>query len=296
MKGKDMISGMSFVDERFINEAETGTIMKTGKTSATWKRCAVMVASLAVVILTAFSVLPNFLNQQNIIPPDGLDNFIADNPNNAENTPPITSEIHISMENIFLNELGASVDAARRWYDPELYDNITWDKEAIIAYYGKDLTPSYRPDGLTAASGNETTMVIADKEGKIVEDSVSLSYYHAYYEDGSPKQTENVAATKGFYVLVSRLGIIQDCIYLLPENEVKTSNIGGVEVTFGYRSMPYGPYDPDTHEPSGHYDMYVAEFEQDEIEYQIVANQIEIEELVKVVSSIIYGKSLILDK
>ena len=85
-------------------------------------------------------------------------------------------------------------------------------------------------------------------------------------------------------------------IYLLPENEVKTSDIDGTAVTFGYRSMPYGPYNPDTHEPSGYYDMYVAEFEYDGIEYQIVAEQMEAEEVVKVVSSIIYGEEVIVDK
>lgn len=53
--------------------------------------------------------------------------------------------------------------------------------------------------------------------------------------------------------------------------------------------MAYGPYDPITHEPSGHYDMYVAEFKQDGIEYQIVAEQMEQEELVKVVASILCG-------
>ena len=44
------------------------------------------------------------------------------------------------------------------------------------------------------------------------------------------------------------------------------------------------------------YDMYVAEFEYDGIEYQIVAEQIEAEEVVKVVSSIIYGEEVFVDK
>lgn len=60
--------------------------------------------------------------------------------------------------------------------------------------------------------------------------------------------------------------------------------------------MAYGPYDPITHEPSGHYDMYVAEFKQDGIEYQIVAEQMEQEELVKVVASILCGEKVIIDK
>ncbi|HIZ56168.1 MAG TPA: hypothetical protein H9671_08215, partial [Firmicutes bacterium] len=99
-----------------------------------------------------------------------------------------------------------------------------------------------------------------------------------------------------FSITVSKIGLLNDCLYILPENEVKTSDIGGTSVTFGYRSMPYGPYDPDTHEPSGYYDMYVAEFQHNGIEYQIVAEQMEAEEVVKVVSSIIYGEEVIVDK
>lgn len=63
---------------------------------------------------------------------------------------------------------------------------------------------------------------------------------------------------------------------------------------FGYRSMPYSPYHSETHEPSGYYDMYVAEFEKDGIEFQIVAQQMEAKELVKVVTSIIRGDANII--
>ena len=55
-------------------------------------------------------------------------------------------------------------------------------------------------------------------------------------------------------------------------------------------------YTPDTHEPSGHYDMYIAEFERDGIEYQLVAEQLEKEEFVKIVSSVIYGEEATVDK
>ena len=41
--------------------------------------------------------------------------------------------------------------------------------------------------------------------------------------------------------------------------------------------------------------MYVAEFEYDGIEYQIVTEQMEAEEVVKVVSSIIYGEEVFVD-
>ena len=61
--------------------------------------------------------------------PNGV---IVDNPtdNPDDDTTPVTSEIHISMDNISFNEVGALTDASRIWGDPELYDHIQWDKNA----------------------------------------------------------------------------------------------------------------------------------------------------------------------
>lgn len=288
MNSKKFSDAMSEIDDTYIEEA-IHYQKKTWKHSQTkWSAIA---ACFVVVSVAAFSIVAHYLNQQGVTPPDNPKGIIADNPNAG--TPPTASEIHISMDNIFLNDIAALSDAALKWYDPELYDSVLWDKETVINYYGKDLTPVYIPDGLIAASLNGSAAVIADKDGSIVMDTVWLNFYHEYYEDGSPKLTEDVAACKGFSITASKVGLLQDCIYLLPENEIKTSDIGGTSVTFGYRSMPYGPFAPKTHEPSGYYDMYIAEFEHDSIEYQIVADQMELKELVKVVTAVITGENKI---
>ncbi len=294
MTNEKLYEVLGDISEKHINEARA--YHKAKKPG--WMKWGAMAACLAVIVVTAVSVLSNYLNQQGTTPPDNPNGVIVDNPtdNPDDDTTPTTSEIHISMDNISFNEVEALMDAARLWRDPELYDRIRWDRNAVIDYYGKELTPVYVPDGLTAANGNGTARVVADKSGDIVEDTVWLGFYHDYYEHGSPKLTEGVTARKGFSITVSKIGLLNDCLYILPENEVKTSDIGGTSVTFGYRSMPYGPYDPDTHEPSGYYDMYVAEFQHNGIEYQIVAEQMEAEEVVKVVSSIIYGEEVIVDK
>ena len=44
----------------------------------------------------------------------------------------------------------------------------------------------------------------------------------------------------------------------------------------------------ETHEPAGYYDLYAAEFELEGIDYEIIAEQMELDELIKVVASIIY--------
>lgn len=293
MNARLFSEAMNEVNDKYYEEAANYQFKRHG-----WVKWSSMAACLAVVLFTAFSVLPNHLNQQGTTPPNNPNGVIIDNPTDNSNNanPPAISEHHVSMDNISINEIAEPTDAARMWYDPELYDDIVWDKSDVSDYYGKDLTPAYIPDGLTAAPGNGTAAVIADKSGKIVLDTVWYNFFHDYYEDGSPKLTENVAAKKGFQITASKVGILNDCLYILPENEVKTSDIGGTVVTFGYRSMPNGPYDADTHEPSGYYDMYVAEFKLDGIEYQIIAEQMEAEEVVKVVSSIIYGEEVIVDK
>lgn len=69
-----------------------------------------------------------------------------------------------------------------------------------------------------------------------------------------------------------------DCTYLEAESEIEVSNIEGTPVTIGYRSTEKG-------------DLYVAEFEHGGIVYQVVAEQVELEEVVKVVTSIIIGSA-----
>lgn len=169
-------------------------------------------------------------------------------------------------------------------YNPETDDEVVWSKKDIVAYYGSDLTPAYIPNGLVASAYNSNSAVYIRQDGTVTEDTIQLGFY----------QSEDMTVKQGFSITASKIGIIQTCLYLLPEDEVKTSNIERTEVTFGYRSMPYSPYHSETHEPSGYYDMYVAEFEKDGIEFQIVAQQMEAKELVKVVTSIIRGDANII--
>lgn len=139
------------------------------------------------------------------------------------------------------------------------------------------MIPAYVPVGLAASAQNDNATVYLKQDGMVTEDTIQLGFY----------QSEDVTVKRGFSITASKIGIMQTCLYLLPEDEVKTSDIEGTAVTFGYLSMPYGPYNSETHEPAGYYDMYTAEFEHNGIEYQIVAEQMDVEEVVKVVASII---------
>ena len=284
MKGERLLDAIGKIDDSLVYSAVNDAPRKKKGGLFRWGAIA---ACFVVIVFAAAFILQNCLNQQGTASSNETDGVITDNSN--DDTQPAESGIHISMEKIFFNEIGGLSDAARKWYDPELYDEIVWNKSDVIDYYGRDITPVYIPNGLAAAPGNGSAMVIAEKSGKLVLDTVWYGFYHDYYEDGSPKLTENVAAKKGFFITVSKIGLLNDCIYLLPENEVKTSDIEGITVIFGYRSMPYGPYDPETHESAGYYDMYTAEFMHNGTEYQIIAEQMEAKEVVKVVTSIITG-------
>ena len=274
---------MSEVNDKYYEEAENYHCKKHG-----WVKWSAMAACLTVVLFTAFSVLPHYFRQQGTTPPDNPNGVIVDNPTDTTNdTTPATSEIHISMSNIAMNQINDSFNTDYARYNPETDVEVVWNREDIIAYYGTDLVPAYIPDGFSASEDNNKAIAYIGQDGSVVEDTVYLDFYNGEAAQNGIKQ--------GLSITASKIGIVQTC-FVLPEDELKTSDIGGTTVAFGHRSVPNGPYDPNTHEPSGYYDMYVAEFEHDGIEYEIVAEQMEAEEVVKVVSSIIYGEEVIVDK
>lgn len=283
MNAKLFSEAMSEVNDKYYEEAENYHCKKHG-----WVKWSAMAACLTVVLFTAFSVLPHYFRQQGTTPPDNPNGGIVDNPTDTTNdTTPATSEIHISMSNIAMNQINDSFNTDYARYNPETDVEVVWNREDIIAYYGTDLVPAYIPDGFSASEDNNKAIAYIGQDGSVVEDTVYLDFYNGEAAQNGIKQ--------GLSITASKIGIVQTC-FVLPEDELKTSDIGGTTVAFGHRSVPNGPYDPNTHEPSGYYDMYVAEFEHDGIEYEIVAEQMEAEEVVKVVSSIIYGEEVIVDK
>lgn len=275
MNMKHFSRAMSEVDSKYVEEA-LNYKKKTKRNS--WVKWGTMAACFTVVAVAAISVLPNYLNRQGVTPPNNPNEVITDHSN--DDTPPVNSEIRISMSDIIINQVDGFTSADYVRYNPETDDEVIWNKEDIAAYYGTDLTPAYIPNGLATSAQNSNSTVYIKQDGTVAEDTISLGFY----------QSEDMAVKKGFSITASKIGIVQTCLYRLPEDEVKTTDIEGTAVTFGYRSMPYAPYNAETHEPAGYYDMYVVEFEHNGIEYQIVSEQVDMEEVVKVVASIITGK------
>lgn len=275
-KAEKLYDSITDVDNQFIQEAAEVPEIRKEKSPVwnrwgTWAACFCLLAAGACI--WHFSSIP------------------SENPPHEGTIP--KSPISISLSHITFNQLSdQQLNASRRWFEPDLYEKVFWDAEAVQAYYGRELAPAYIPEGLLAGNGNGTGSVYIQKsDGKVIEDEMWLDFHHAYYADGSPKLTEDIPAPKGFGLRASKLGILSCGLYILPENEVVTSDIGGTAVTFGHRPMKYGPYDPETHDPSGYYDLYVAEFEHEGIKYQIITKQLERNEIVKIVSSVIFGEA-----
>lgn len=288
MRAEELCDIFGDIDDRYIEEALT----TKGSKTKIWVRYAVaacFVALVAIPIALKMTTARERKYLQELDDPSNFETPIGEEDSPSQDQP---HGVVISLGDIPLNQLGPDLDAARAWRDPELYHREVWDEGRIEEYYGRNLTPEYVPEGLLPSAGNgKASFIIENADGTVIEDTVYLGFYHGYYEDGSPKFTDDVNAIKGISITVSRLGILNCCVYTLPDDELETANISGTSVTFAYRQMKYGPYDPETKEPSGYYDLYTAEFTLEGAEYEIVSHQMPLEEIVKVTASIITGNS-----
>lgn len=277
MKNENILDAIGMINEEAVRDAKAYQRPK----SRNWIKWGAMAACLCLVVVGA-------LVGPTKTPSDNTPNSVISNANRDDETtnPPVIIDnpaaYQISLRNVNVNDFDSIMAAAPLYFDPNKYDEVIWSEDEIVDYYGKELTPAYIPEELSETISQR---VIVSKTGEVCMDTVNFNFYHAYDEDGTPKYTEDVAAKHGFSLTVSKIGLLRDCLYILPDNEVKSSDIGGVAVTIGYRLMTTSD------NPEMAYDLYVAEFEIDDIKYQIVAEQMSLDEVVKVVASIVYGNS-----
>lgn len=255
------------------------------------------------------ATLPSILRGQgNIVPPPELNvpgpvaSGGVERPSAELLQPPSEPKITINWNNVFVNESAGLVsDGARRYYDPNLYDTKVWGVEEIAAYYGWNLAPAYIPDGLTGGNGPWGFLCREKATGKIVEDMASWGFWVDFWEDGSPKSDDEIIIPKGYTITASKLGFFH--CGLLPVDDEQTTDFGGVPVTLSHCSMKHGPFDPTqkapdglSNMPAGYYDIYTASFTLDGVEYEVSAQRLELEEVVKTVASIInmpYSKDFV---
>lgn len=290
MRGNELLYKLELVNPAFLEAAEEQPRRKR----AVWLQFGAAAACLCVIAAAVLAFhgagrLPG-PNPSGVAPAPVPSQDISPNLTAEPTAPAQPDVLTVDMGKIFVNEMAEEqVDACRIAFDPELYDvDVPWDTEDVAQYYGRPLAPSYVPEGLTPTNPEGRTRVVIRKEDStVVWDTVTFGYYQVFgaWEDGTPRLIDERCVFHGFTVAASRVGLTDCCIYLY--DEVKQSDIAGTPVTIGYCSMSHGPYDPDTHVPAGYYDLYVAEFTLDGIQFKITAEEMELEEVVKAAASII---------
>lgn len=265
MNGKNLIVGMSFVDEKFIQEAETKQIKK----SRSFFVSKYIGVAVCFVLLIGTVIGISFLKET--APP------VTQSPGPIEMVPEESDAFLLDMDLIHYNAING-IGENDVGYDPAVYDVRSWNAADISAYYGKELQPAYVPAGLTASSYNDHAEPVYTKDGAIVSDLVTLGFYTGFYEDGSPELFEETGYVKGISIQAAKAGELVTCLYLEPEANRQTTDISGTDVTFGVQ-----------HISEDAPDLYTAEFQSDGIRYKVVGWQIEQDEVLKVVASIIRG-------
>jgi len=288
MKTIDLYNAFRAVDDDILERSETAAC---GRKKNGWLKWGAMAACFGLIITVAMATLPSLLKGPGgVMPPPnpGPGSVVGGNDNQTSNEPlqpPDEREITINWDNVAVNEsAGLAQNAVPLYRDPAIYNEEILDTEGVRAYYGWELAPAYIPDDLTGGGKAVSGRVVREKAtGNVVEDQAGRGFWVNFEEDGSPKSIDDIVIPRGFTIRVSRLRILHCC--LLPVDGERTTDFGGVSVTLRHCSLPYG--DDVSKSPAGYYDIYTAAFTLNGVEYEIEAQRLELEELIKITASII---------
>ncbi len=294
MNAAQFSGALGKVNDKYIMEAVT----YERKKKSGWLKWGAMAACFGLIVTAAMATLPGLLKGPGgVVPSPDPGPVVSENdtqPSDAPIPSPGEGEITIHWDNVAVNEsAGPAPDAAPLYRDPALYDEEILDAEGVSTYYGWELAPAYIPDGLTGGGKAVSGRVVREKAaGNVVEDQAGRSFWVDFWEDGSPKSNDDIVIPKGFTIRASRSRILHCGI--LPVDEERITDFGGVPVTLSHCSMKHGPFDPTqkapdglSNMPAGYYDIYTASFTLNGVEYEIEAQRLELEEVVKIVASII---------
>lgn len=276
MNGKDLMMGLNFVDEQFIQEAEVKQLKKSNMVR--FKKYVSIAACFTVVFITSIIILRT---QEIVVPP----HIVDDPPGTTDMPPDIVNQptaYVLDLSTVKINEVERLVENDV-WYDPALYEIENWANKDITDYYGVDLSPAYIPEGLFPSIFNGNAEFVYTKDGTIICDQVTFGYYTDYYEDGSPMPYQETGGKKGIFVQVSKIGSLAAYDYIQPLAERDKTIIGGIEVVVGQILT--------SNTTNG---VYTAEFEVNAIQYKIAGYQVELKDVLKVVASVIRGDANII--
>lgn len=286
------------VSDKYVAEAiayqrkRSGSRLKWGA----WAAC------FGLILTAAMAALPGILQRPGGVAPSpapgGPGPMVnVDGRPSGGTEPPAPSHEQtavINWDGVYVNEsAGMAPDAALLHRDPDLYAEETWGEDSVVAYYGWNLAPPYIPEGLSDGGHGVSAGIVREKStGEIVQEQAGRGFWTDFWEDGGPKSGDEVVIPTGFTVRASKLGILH-CA-LLPVDESRATGFGEVPVTLTHCALPYGPFDPTRKDPSGlynmpagYYDIYVASFILNGVNYEIEAKRLELEEVIKITASVI---------
>ncbi len=276
------------VNDKYIMEA----ITYERKKKSGWLKWGAMAACFGLILTAALTTLPGILRGPGgVMPPPnpGYGPAVSDGDHQSSGEPlqpPDERGITINWDNVVVNEsAGLAPGAAPLYRDPALYNEEILDTQDVRTYYGWELAPAYIPDDLTGGGKAVSGRIVREKAtGNVIEDQAGRSFWVDFGEDGSPKSNDDIVIPKGFTIRASRLRILHCC--LLPVDEERTTDFGGVPVTLIHAALPYGS-SISNNVPAGYYDIYVASFALGGVEYEVSAQRLELEEVITIVASII---------
>lgn len=288
--GMMLLHAMNGVRAAYIQEAKETGKERTGPRM----RYFAAAACLCLALLGALRAgLPGTLGPKPPVPPAAA--VVSEAPGEKDPLQPSESPtVTIRWQDVVVNEsAGLGMDATRLYMDPALYEAEHWDMDQVREYFGWELAPAYIPEGLTGGGQGVGLTIYRDKAtGKLLEDQAGRGFWVDFWEDGSPKSDDDIVIPKGFTITASKLGILH--CGLLPVEEERITQFDRTDVTITHASLPYGPFDPTQKDPSGlynkpagYYDVYVAAFTLDGVEYEVETQRLELEELIKITASII---------
>ncbi len=272
MNGKDVLFGMSYIDEQLVQDLLLAREEPKDSTGNRRRAPLLQAGKLRRFSLLAACTLLIFVGT-----------YWLGNQHGISEEPLFST---ISIDDIAVNALAAYSSGKRVYHFPEDCRAETWTEREIKQYFGRSLVPSYLPEGLQASPNNDKKTVYL-RGDTVYFAALSVDFYHAFDENDTPIFTEGVAAEKGFTLTAWKQELTRDYSWGTEEDTLKTTEIGGTEVIFGYRAMDYGPYDEKTHAPAGSYDLYVATFTLGDVHYEVVSHQLPLEEVVKIVEAFI---------
>lgn len=180
-----------------------------------------------------------------------------------------------------------SVDFSRPCYKLEDYQVVMKNREQVEEYFERSLELTGIPEDMILMPMEDwkREFVLKRDTGEVVDDLAGYEYWNDWqdFENGGAKRMVWEGG-RGFTVVMSKVGIISCCI-VVPEEDMKTSQISGVEVQIGHRVM--GTLYNENQEPEFEYDVYQANFVLDGIEFEVTTEAMTLSELVQIIKSVV---------